>query len=348
MDQFLNIMRALADPTRLRITLLIRQLELSVGELVQILGQSQPRVSRHIRILDESGIAERRKEGSWVFLRPGTILTSGLLDGLLALANPINSRATQRDLAKLQEVRTTRAEQAARYFAEHAHIWDELRNLHIADSEVEAAMQGILASTPMGRVLDIGTGTGRMIELFVTQSTKFTAIDNNVEMLRIARSKLADIDYSASGAGSPKPEVEIMLGDFNQLPLADNSYDTILFHQVLHYAQAPENVVAEAARVLAPGGRIIIVDFAPHDHEELRSVHAHARLGFEDATIAAAFEANGLHNLLQIPLDGGELIVKIWVGQKLALNDRAIINSPSPTSQSIPLLRSVTNLRINS
>jgi ubiquinone/menaquinone biosynthesis C-methylase UbiE len=348
MDQLLNIMRALADPTRLRIALLIRQLELSVGELVQILGQSQPRVSRHIRILDESGIAERRKEGSWVFLRPGSILTSGLIDGLLELANPLNSRATQRDLAKLQEVRTTRAEQAARYFAEHAHSWDELRNLHIADSEVETAMEQILATAPMGRVLDVGTGTGRMIELFAAQSTKFTAIDNNVEMLRIARSKLADIDSAVSKPGEPKPSVEIMLGDFNQLPLADNSYDTILFHQVLHYAQAPENVVAEAARVLAPGGRIIIVDFAPHDHEELRSIHAHARLGFEDAAIAAAFEANSLHNLLQIPLDGGELIVKIWVGQKPALNDRAIINSPSPTSQSAPLLRSVTNLRINS
>jgi ubiquinone/menaquinone biosynthesis C-methylase UbiE len=348
MDQLLNIMRALADPTRLRIALLIRQLELSVGELVQILGQSQPRVSRHIRILDESGIAERRKEGSWVFLRPGLILTSGLIDGLLELANPLNSRATQRDLAKLQEVRTTRAEQAARYFAEHAHSWDELRNLHISDSEVETAMQQILATAPIGRVLDVGTGTGRMMELFAAQSTKFTAIDNNFEMLRIARSKLADIDYSASEAGAQKPTIEIMLGDFNQLPLADNSYDTILFHQVLHYAQAPENVIAEAARVLAPGGRIIIVDFAPHNHEELRSVHAHARLGFEDATIAAAFEANALHNLVQLPLDGGELIVKIWVGQKAAMNDRAIINSPSLSSQSAPPLRSVTNLRINS
>ncbi len=348
MDQLLNIMRALADPTRLRITLLIRQLELSVGELVQILGQSQPRVSRHIRILDESGIAERRKEGSWVFLRPGPILTSGLVDGLLALANPLNSRATQRDLAKLQEVRATRAEFAARYFAEHANSWDELRTLHIAESEVESAMQQILATAPMGRILDVGTGTGRMIELFAGQSTGFTAIDNNVEMLRIARAKLSELNFNGEGGNAETPSVEIMLGDFNKLPLTDNSYNTIIFHQVLHYAQAPENVIAEAARVLAPNGRIMIVDFAPHAHEELRAAHAHARLGFEDATIKAAFDANGLHSILQRTLDGGELAVKIWVGQKPSIADSArqsaITNAA--TSPTPPILNPASKLRI--
>ena len=346
MDQLLNIMRALADPTRLRITLLIRQLELSVGELVQILGQSQPRVSRHIRILDESGIVERRKEGSWVFLRPGPILTSGLVDALLALANPLNSRATQRDLAKLQEVRTTRAEFAARYFAEHANSWDDLRTLHIAESEVESAMQQILATAPMGRTLDVGTGTGRMIELFADQASGFTAIDNNVEMLRIARSKLSDLNFAADGAGNEKPSVEIMLGDFNKLPLADNAYDTILFHQVLHYAQAPENVIAEAARVLAPNGRIMIVDFAPHAHEELRTAHAHARLGFEDSTINTAFDINGLHSIMQSTLDGGELIVKIWVGQKPNIPDRATEIANAPAASTTPILTPASKLRI--
>ncbi len=346
MDQLLNIMRALADPTRLRITLLIRQLELSVGELVQILEQSQPRVSRHIRILDESGIAERRREGSWVFLRPGFILTSGLVDGLLALANPLNSRATQRDLAKLQEVRAKRAEFAARYFAEHANSWDELRTLHIAESEVESAMQHILATAPMGRTLDVGTGTGRMIELFASQSTGFTAIDNNVEMLRIARSKLSGLNFGNGITSTEHPSIEIILGDFNKLPLAEGAYDTIIFHQVLHYAQAPENVIAEATRVLAPNGRILIVDFASHDHEELRSAHAHARLGFDDATIKEAFDANGLHSIMQSTLDGGELTVKIWVGQKPSAIERATQIAAAADTSKPPLLTPASKLRI--
>lgn len=335
MDQILNIMRALADPTRLRITLLIRQLELSVGELVQILGQSQPRVSRHIRILDESGIAVRRKEGSWVFLRPGPIISSGALDQILAVSDPMSSRAAQRDFTKLQEVRATRAEVAAQYFAEHAEIWDELRSLHIAESEVESAMQKILAAAPMGRTLDIGTGTGRMIELFADQSSSMTAVDNNVEMLRVARAKIANLGLSNSEA---KP-IEIMLGDFNRLPLDDSAFDTILFHQVLHYALDPESVIAEAARVLAPNGKIMIVDFAAHDHEDLRTVHAHARLGFSDSTIEAAFSANNLHIADQAILDGGELTVKIWVGQKPPMAESLLVPIPSAIKGQANILR---------
>lgn len=305
-------MRALADPTRLRIALLIRQLELSVGEVVQILGQSQPRVSRHIRILDEAGIAQRRKEGSWVFLRPGPILVSGQLDALFGQDGTGEGRTAQRDLAKLEQVRSARADMAASYFAVHASEWDQLRSLHVAESEVELAIRAILQTAPLGAVLDIGTGTGRMIELFAGAATRFTAIDNNTEMLRVARAKL-------SGAGEAASRVEIMLGDFNALPIADAQYDTILFHQVLHYAQSPERVIAEAARVLTPSGRMLIVDFAAHDREELRSVHAHARLGFSDEIIAAAFASCDIHMAHQATLDGGELTVKIWMGQKNAI-----------------------------
>ena len=305
-------MRALADPTRLRIALLIRQLELYVGEVVQILGQSQPRVSRHIRILDEAGIAQRRKEGSWVFLRPGPILVSGQLDALFGQDGTGEGRTAQRDLAKLEQVRSARADMAASYFAVHASEWDQLRSLHVAESEVESAICAILQTAPLGAVLDIGTGTGRMIELFAGAATRFTAIDNNTEMLRVARAKL-------SGVGEAASRVEIMLGDFNALPIADAQYDTILFHQVLHYAQSPERVIAEAARVLTPSGRMLIVDFAAHDREELRSVHAHARLGFSDEIIAAAFASCDIHMAHQATLDGGELTVKIWMGQKNAI-----------------------------
>jgi ArsR family transcriptional regulator len=314
MTPLLNIMRALADPTRLRIALLIRRLELSVSEVVQILGQSQPRVSRHIRILDEAGIAERRREGAWVFLRPGPRLTDGTLEPLFGLPGTDDAKPVQRDLAKLQEVRAARAEMAADYFSRHAEEWDSLRSLHIAEAEVEAAITTLLAAQPLGRVLDIGTGTGRMIELFAHQAKRFVALDNSVEMLRLARAKLAGLTEAAS----VQAHTEIILGDFNLLPFEDGSFDTVLFHQVLHYAPTPDRAIAEAARLLAPGGRLLIVDFASHQMEELRTIHAHARLGFSDDMMARSFAANALELAFVQTLEGGKLAVKIWLGTRPA------------------------------
>ena len=310
MNDLLNIMRALADPTRLRIIFLVLRLELSVGEMVQILGQSQPRVSRHVRILNEAGILDRRKEGSWVFMRPGPVLIAGRLNSLLAGTDCTQGKAYQRDLAKLEEVRTSRTEMATAYFAAHAEEWDSLRSLHVAESEVENAIREILRAVPLGTVLDVGTGTGRMMELFAAEADHFVALDNSTEMLRLARAKLANIDAGAAA------KIEILLGDFNALPFGSGEFDTVIFHQVLHYAQDPEGVLAQAARVLAPNGRLMIVDFAAHDHEELRTVHAHARLGFADELIANAFQANGVDLEKQVALDSGALAVKIWMGQK--------------------------------
>jgi ubiquinone/menaquinone biosynthesis C-methylase UbiE len=326
MTPLLNIMRALADPTRLRIALLIRQLELSVSEVVQILGQSQPRVSRHIRILDEAGIAERRREGAWVFLRPGPRLLDGTLEPLFRLPGTDDAKPVQRDLARLDEVRAARSTMAADYFAAHAEEWDGLRSLHIAEAEVESAITALLAKEPLGRVLDIGTGTGRMIEMFAGRADRFVALDNSVEMLRLARAKLAGLPNAAS----VQAHTEIVLGDFNLLPFENGSFDAVLFHQVLHYAQTPDRVLAEAARVLAPDGKLIIVDFASHDVEELRTVHAHARLGFDDAMIERIFAANGVALSSVDTLEGGKLAVKIWLGTRKAPGDFASINTESP------------------
>ncbi len=305
-------MRALADPTRLRITLLIRQLELSVSEVVQILGQSQPRVSRHIRILDEAGITERRREGAWVFLRPGPMLAHPSIAPLFQLPGTSDSRPVLRDIAKLEEVRAARAEMAARYFDSHAAEWDSLRSLHVAEEEVETAMISLLSHRQLGRILDIGTGTGRMIELFARKAEHYVAFDNSAEMLRLARAKIAGLP----DATALQAKTDIALGDFNALPFADAQFDTILFHQVLHYAQHPERVIAEATRVLAANGQLLVVDFDAHDVEELRSVHAHARLGFSDDMIRRAFSACGLTLSKQQTLEGGKLAVKIWLGQR--------------------------------
>jgi ubiquinone/menaquinone biosynthesis C-methylase UbiE len=327
MISLLNIMRALADPTRLRIVFLVLRLELSVGELVQILDQSQPRVSRHIRILDESGLLERRKEGSWVFLRPSEMLTNGPLSSLLAEADVSQAKAFQRDLLRLDEVRNARTNMAAHYFAAHADAWDSLRSLHIADSEVEARLAQVLHSAPLGRVLDVGTGTGRIVELFAAESSRFVAIDNSPEMLRLARAKIANLSPEIAS------KIDIKLGDFNMLPVGDGEFDTVIFHQVLHYAQHPEAVIAEAIRTLAPGGRLVIVDFAAHDLEELRTVHAHARLGFSDEFMRKAFNSHGLQMVHQTALEAGELVIKVWMGEKLsALQPRPTDNfSPKNT-----------------
>lgn len=307
-----KIFSALADPTRLRILMLLRAMELSVGELAQVLGQSQPRVSRHVRILIDAGLAERRKEGSWVFLslgaRPRTEPLLMLLDRWTDIdgADPW----TAADAARLAAVRADRAAAATRYFASHARDWDALRSLHVAESEVEAAIARALGvgrggGPPIGRLVDIGTGTGRMIELFAPGADQALGIDRSPEMLRLARAKLAEAGLDA---------VELRQGDMYSLPLKAESADTAIIHQVLHYAQNPAAAVAEAARLLSPGGRLLIVDFAPHEREELRSAGAHVRLGFADEAMVRHMEEAGLDGRVVEHLEGGELTVTIWLG----------------------------------
>lgn len=308
MTDLLNLFRALADPTRLRIACLIRQMELSVGEVVQILAQSQPRISRHVRILAEARLVERRKEGAWVFLRPGPLLADGGLGTLLDRES--DSEIYAADALSLQKVRRDRAEAARRWFADHAGEWDDLRALYIAEEEVEAAMSDILGNAGIGLLVDIGTGTGRMVELFSGRANQTIAVDNSPEMLRIARAKLT------GDSANDVANLDLRLAGFDALPLEDGVADLAIMHQVLHYASEPAPVVAEAARVLAPGGRLLIADFAPHEVEELRANHAHARLGFSDESMAGWFDEAGLDPVGERFLDGGRLTVRLWLGRK--------------------------------
>ncbi|MEO0030717.1 MAG: hypothetical protein RIS94_475 [Pseudomonadota bacterium] len=312
----LDSLRALADPTRVRIMRLLASMELAVGELAQVLGQSQPRVSRHVKILCDAGLAERRREGGWVFLRAAIgdaddDALGAALAALLAAAeqgDPAFARQCAEDRQHLGAIRAARQAHAADYFARHAGEWDSLRSLHIADGPVEAALEAMLIETgaaALGRLLDVGTGTGRMAELFADSADHITALDRSPDMLRLARTRLQHL---------PAGKVELVQGDFAQLPFAAGSFDTVLFHQVLHYALAPEAVLAEAARVTAPGGRIAIVDFAAHDREELRERHAHARLGFSDAQIEDLLSDAGFELAADRALAGHELIVKLWTG----------------------------------
>jgi ArsR family transcriptional regulator len=307
MIQAPKIFAALADPTRLRILMLLRAMELSVGEVAQVLGQSQPRVSRHVKILIDAGLAERRKEGSWVFVSLGDRPT---VDALFDLLDRWAEQQGENpwiaaDAARLAAVRADRAAAAERYFASHAGQWDALRSLHVAESEVEAAIARALQGEPIGRLVDIGTGTGRMIELFGPGATQSLGIDRSPEMLRLARVKLAEAGLQS---------VELRQGDMYALPLAAGSAETVILHQVLHYAQNPAAAVAEAARLLVPGGRLLVVDFAPHELEELRSRDAHVRLGFADESVLRYFAEAGLEGRVVEHLEGGELTVTLWIG----------------------------------
>jgi ArsR family transcriptional regulator len=308
MRNVLAILRAIADPTRLRILSLLRAMELSVGELAQVLGQSQPRVSRHVKILADAGLASRRKEGSWVFLGLGA---APRVEPLLAAidawtANEAGDHWAVADIARLAAVRADRVAAAEQYFEAHAAEWDAIRSLHVAESEVEAAIARVLGPAPIGRLVDIGTGTGRMIELLAPRAQSALGVDRSPEMLRLARSKLAQ-----SGL-----EADLRQGDMYALPLPSESADTVIVHQVLHYAQQPAAAISEAARLAAPGGRLLIIDFAPHEREELRAQDAHARLGFADDQIAGWFAAAGLSTTLVEELKGGELTVKLWLGTR--------------------------------
>lgn len=311
------VIRALADPTRLRIMRLLARMELAVGELALVLGQSQPRVSRHIRILCDAGLAARRREGAWVFVHCPLPGGNGAAGGIGAAVSALLASAEGEDRLfagqcaadrrRLAAIRAARETAAANYFATHADEWDRLRSLHSADAEVEAALGRAVGRGGLGAFLDIGTGTGRMAELFAPRARHVTGLDKSPDMLRLARARLQSL---------PADRFELVQGDFSAMPLADGAFDTVLLHQVLHYAQAPGEVLAEAARVTRPGGRIVIADYAAHDREELRQRHAHARLGFREDQLVQSLSEAGFEPGEVRSIPGSELTVAIWTGTR--------------------------------
>jgi ArsR family transcriptional regulator len=310
-----TVTRALADPTRLRMMRLLAHMELAVGELAQVLGQSQPRVSRHVGILCDSGLAERRREGSWTFLRQAS--SGGHGRGLCAAVVRMLEAAEEEDASfgarcaedrrHLAAIRTAREKGAAEYFARHAGELDQLRSWLSPVKTVEAALLDSLGDAPLGRLLDIGTGTGSMAELLVGRSDHVVAFDKSTEMLRLARARLQSF---------PPQQIELVQGDFGALPFGEGEFDTVVLHQVLHYAQEPAQPLAEAARVCRPGGRIVIVDLATHEREELRERHAHARLGFSDEQMLEWLTRSGFAPSVPIALPGKGLTTKIWLGRR--------------------------------
>ncbi len=307
MDDLLRCLRAAAEQTRLRLLVLCADSDLTVSELVHIVGQSQPRVSRHLKVLTDAGLLERMREGSWVFYRvPASELSGGLIERLLELI-PEDDAQFQSDRARLVLVKTDRLAAAAAYFKQVAGDWHRLRSLHVEEPTVEAAITNLADRGNRGSLLDIGTGTGRMLELLGPYFDEAEGVDLSHEMLAIARSNLDSREAA---------HCRVRHGNMYMLPYPDDSFDLITIHQVLHYAGEPERVIAEAERVLRPGGRVVVVDFAPHDLEELRDRHQHRRLGFADEEFAEWARQSGLNAGPVAHLTGGTLTVVVWHGDK--------------------------------
>lgn len=326
MDNLLTALKAAAEPTRLRLLVLCAQGELTVSELTQILGQSQPRVSRHLKLLCDAGLLDRFREGTWVFYRlaergPFADLARSLVESI-----PADDPVLALDRERLAAIKRARAEAAAAYFRENAPRWHQIRSLHVPEAEVERVLAAMLPADGIGDLLDIGTGTGRMLEVFGPRAARGLGIDLSREMLAVARANLERAGLR---------HCHVRHGDMYQLPLPSGSFDVVLVHQVLHYAEDPALALAEAARVLKPGGRLLVVDFAPHNLEYLRTEHAHRRLGFAEAEVAAWCRAAGLTVERAVHLAGSPLTVTIWPAMRPGIAEAAGVADDLATSSVI-------------
>jgi ubiquinone/menaquinone biosynthesis C-methylase UbiE len=306
MDQVLTGLRALAEPSRLRLLRLCAEGELTVSDLVEVLGQSQPRVSRHLRLLCEAGLLDRFRDGAFVFYRLARRGADAKLARAILEMLP-DDAVLALDQERLEALRQKRAEAASTYFRLNAARWDRIRSLYVEEREVEGALLALLPTEGVSDLIDVGTGTGRVLELFAPRVEHGLGVDLSREMLAVAR-----VNLERAGLRN----CSLRHGDMFQLPLAAESFDAAVFHQVLHYAADPPRAIREAARVLRPDGRLVIVDFAPHEVETLRTEAAHLRLGFADDEIAQWCGEAGFDPGPIVHLPGNPLTVSLWSARR--------------------------------
>jgi ubiquinone/menaquinone biosynthesis C-methylase UbiE/DNA-binding transcriptional ArsR family regulator len=308
-DDLNAALKAAGEETRLRILALLFEAELTVSDLTEILRQSQPRISRHLKLLAEAGLVGRFREGAWAFFR---LAEHGqAASAIRAMIARLDERdpVIARDRERLSAVRATRAATAQSYFNAHAAQWDRIRSLHAADEAVEAEIVAALGDREFRSLLDLGTGTGRMLELLGPGLERGLGIDFSLDMLAIARAHL-------DRAGLK--HCSVRQGDIYDLPLPRDSFDVVIIHQVLHFLDDGARAIREAARVLRPQGRLLVVDFAPHDLEFLREEHAHLRLGFAPETVTQWIEQAGLETVSHrnlAPGSDGRIAVSLWLAR---------------------------------
>ncbi|MCR9214024.1 MAG: metalloregulator ArsR/SmtB family transcription factor [Proteobacteria bacterium] len=307
MENLLQGLRAAGEETRLRLLVLCGHSELTVSELTQILGQSQPRVSRHLKLLCDAGLLDRYQEGSWVFYRLSGKSNAALLGRTLVDLVPESDPVVSRDLQRLEAVKKTRVIAAEQYFRENAAHWRQIRSLHVPEKEVENSLKQLFKGRDIVDFLDIGTGTGRMLELFGPEVEHAIGVDSSREMLSFARTAIEDAGLR---------NCQVRLADMYNLPFANQSQDAIIIHQVLHYADTPEKAIEEAARLLRKNGLLAIVDFAPHTIENLRTEHAHRQMGFSKNDISDYCRRAGLNPREVSILAGDPLTVNIWTATR--------------------------------
>jgi ubiquinone/menaquinone biosynthesis C-methylase UbiE/DNA-binding transcriptional ArsR family regulator len=311
-DAVVAALKAAAEPTRLRILLLLADAELSVKDLTRVLGQSQPRISRHLKLLHEAGLIERSREGSWVYFTLGNGTAAAFARTVVDQVDG-QDRHVARDRERADALKLEREATAQSYFAAHAAEWDQIRSLYVAEADVEAAMLDAVKGRTYELLLDLGTGTGRMLELFADHYARALGVDVNGAMLSYARSKIGKVSQGRAN---------VRQADIYNLTVADGAADAVVMHQVLHFLSDPGRAIREAARVLAPGGDLLIVDFSPHELEFLRERFAHDRLGFSSATIEGWVREAGLEpvkarELAPATSSGGEkLTVSLWLARR--------------------------------
>jgi ubiquinone/menaquinone biosynthesis C-methylase UbiE/DNA-binding transcriptional ArsR family regulator len=313
LDELLAGLRAAGEETRLRLLFILSRGEFNVSELTTILGQSQPRVSRHLKLMVEAGLVQRYREGAWMLFRlqtgTGNAELANMLAGFLDAGDP----RLVRDLERIAQVKAQRQADAQAYFAENAENWNAIRAYHVEEDKAEAMLRKLAGEGRVGRYVDLGTGTGRMLELFAALADEAIGIDLSREMLSFARASLGQTNLD---------RVQVRQGDICNLAMEDNSADLVTLHQVLHFLDDPAGAIVEALRILRPGGRLIVADFAPHDLEFLREQFHHRRLGIAHYDMLAWAEAGGgkviRHEQLSPPshLVREGLSVAFWVVEK--------------------------------
>jgi ubiquinone/menaquinone biosynthesis C-methylase UbiE len=308
-DELNATLKAAGDGTRLRILCLLDDAELTVSELIEILRQSQPRISRHLKLLVEAGLVERFREGSWAFFRRTGHRPAAAVAGALIEALDPTDPTLARDRERLAVVRAVRVKAAQDYFRRHAADWDRIRRLHAADDVIEAEIRALLKDRPFRSLLDLGTGTGRILEMFAHEIERGLGVDLNREMLAFARSRLEHAGIR---------NCSVRQGDIFDLAVPRDSFDVVVIHQVLHFLDDGGRAIREAARVLRPQGRLLVVDFAPHELEFLRDEFAHRRLGFAPDTVTQWLEQAGLkgvvhRSLAPEPGSGRQIAVSVWL-----------------------------------
>ncbi|WP_395515963.1 ArsR/SmtB family transcription factor [Pseudorhizobium flavum] len=324
LDTLVDVLKTAGEPTRFRLLALVAAGDLTVTDLTEILGQSQPRISRHLKLLAEEDLIERYQEGAWAYFRLKREGTAAALVRTLLTAVSIDDPILARDRERLATVKQARAERAQAYFSRNAAEWDELRRLHVSDAVVEKALLKLVGRTPVDSLLDLGTGTGWILQLLSDVYRRAVGIDASRDMLSVARANL-------DKAGIVKASVR--QGDILNLPLDGQDFDLVTIHQVLHFLDQPERAIAEAARILRPGGRLLIVDLAPHNLEYLRDEHAHVRLGFSHETMAEWLEKVGLdvQEVVDLAADrqgGPSLTATVWLAR-----DRRLLIADAPAAK---------------